>query len=242
MPEPLRIEHLGASGLRVRWSDGATLALDPPEVVQEPVVLTWSEQERTAGVRGGATGELAAHPDLLRWLGRDGTALNAGDAIFGAFHLRTIPYTPIPWATPTEAVRKTLSGLRSPRLAVRRLRYTLRRPADPPLVVEVQHAGTRVLHVGQAIHRFQAELAALQERFFGADVLIAGTDFDDEAAVGAGLAGFGAKVNVIVDAVGAVRRILGLPTRPLSVSLTTAPPGTLLLEVGQAVDIPVTRR
>ena len=242
MAEPLRIEHLGASGLRVRWPDGATLVFDPPEIVSDPVVLTWSEQERTAGVRSGNSTELAAHPDLLRWLGRDGTGLGAGDAIFGRFRLRVRPYGPIPWATPTEALRKTLIGLRSPRLAARRLRYTLRRPADPPLIAEVQHAGMGVLHLGQAVHRFQAELPAIQAHFFGADVLIAGADFDDEAAVGAGLAGFGAKVGVIVDTVGAVRRILGLPTRPLSASLATAPAGTLCLEVGQAVDIPVTPR
>lgn len=242
MPEPLRIEHLGASGLRVRWPDGATLAFDPPDAVSDAVVLTWSEQERTAGVRDGGRGDLAAHPALLAWLCRDGAGLIEGDAILGPFRLRTLPYTPIPWATPTEALRKILSGLRSPRLAFRRLRYTLRRPADPPLIVEVAHAGVRVLHLGQAIHRFQEELPALQAHFQGADLVLAGADFDDEAAVGAGLAGFGGRANVIVDTVGAIRRTLGLPTRSLSVSLATAPAGTRLLEIGGSVDIPVTSR
>ncbi len=242
MPDRLRVEHLGYSGLRVRWPDGAALVFDPPEVVSEPVVLTWSEQERTAGVRAGAGGDVAAHPELLRWLRRDGVGLSGGDAIVGPFHLRTMPYTPIPWATPIEALRKTLSGLRSPRLAARRLSYTLRRPADPPLIVEVEHAGLRLLHLGQAVHRFQGELPVLHEHFYGPEVLIAGADFDDEAAVGAGLGGFAAKTCLIVDTVGSVRRLLGLPTRSLSTSLLTAPPGTLLLEVGQRVDFPVTRR
>lgn len=242
MPERLRVEHLGASGLRVRWPDGATLVFDPPEPVSEAVVLTWSEQERTAGVRAGGGGDVAAHPTLLRWLRRDGVGLDGGDAIVGPFHLRSRPYTPIPWATPIEALRKSLSGLRSPRLAATRLRYTLRRPADPPLVVEVEHAGLRVVHAGQAIHRFQGELSALQQHFHGPEVLLAGADFDDEAAVGAGLAGFGAHTCVIVDTVGTVRRLLGLPTRALATSLATAPPGTRLLEVGQSVDIAVTRR
>ncbi|GDX82668.1 hypothetical protein LBMAG42_44790 [Deltaproteobacteria bacterium] len=246
MPDALRVEHLGASGLRVRWPDGATLCFDPPEPVLDALVLTWSEQERTAGVRGGAAGDVAAHPDLLRWLRRDGTGLGSGegtgDAIFGAFRLRAMPYTPIPWATPIEALRKTLSGLHSPRLAARRLKYTLRRPSDPPLIVEVEHAGIRVAHMGQAIHRFQRELPALQAHFQGADLVLAGADFDDEAAVGAGLAGFRGRTNVIVDTVGAIRRTLGLPTRSLRVSLATAPPGTRLLEIGEGVDIPVTPR
>ena len=231
-----RLDHLGESGLLATWDD-ACLAFDPPVPLGHPAVLTWSEQERVAGSRAPGH-DLAAHPALLRFLGREGTALQPGSShTFHAVRLRVAAYDPIPYAVPAEAVRKTLSALRDPRLAYRRLRHTLRRPGDPPLIVEASHGGVRLLHLGQSLHRF-AHVEALAREFGGAEVVVAGTDFEDEAATGRLLHAFGGRANVVADLVGTVRARLGLPNRDLATVLTTAPPGTRLLRPGQHIEWP----
>lgn len=228
------LEHLGESGLRLELG-GASLSFDPPRPAEGPVVLTWSEQERVMGARS-SHGPLAAHPDNLRFTRREGVALVPGEAVaLGPFSLRAFAYAPIPYAVPAEAVRKTLSALRSPGLAYRRLRHTLRRPGDPPLIVEVTIGTTRVVHLGQSLHRF-ADVTALAAELEGADLAICGTDFEDELATGRLLHAFRARDNVVADLVGTVRQRLGLPVRPLALTLREAPPGTRLLRPGERLE------
>ncbi len=231
----MRLDHLGYSGLRLTWPGGATVAVDPPAQVEGPVVLTWSEPERTRGARLGA-GHVAAHPALLAALGIRGVHLGSGTALLDGFALRAAAYRPIPYAVPAEAIRKARTALLRPRLAASRLWNTLRRPHDPPMVVELAHEGVRVLLLGQSLHRF-ADARQLAEQFVGADVAVAGTDFEDEEATGRLLAQFAARHNVLADLVGEVRRELGLPVRPLTASLGTAPPGTRALEPGQSLSL-----
>ncbi len=225
------LEHLGESGLRL--SLGAeVLCFDPPRPVEGPVVLTWSEQERVSGARV-SPGPLAGHPDNLRFIQREGAALVPGQSTnLGPFTVRTFAYAPIPYAVPAEAVRKTLSAMRSPSLAYRRLRHTLRRPGDPPLVVELTLGTTRAVHLGQSLHRF-ADVTTLAAELEGADLAICGTDFEDELATGRLLHAFRARQNVVADLVGTVRQRLGLPTRPLALTLREAPQGTHLLRPGE---------
>lgn len=236
-PESLRLRHLGSSGLRIAWGergDGSCVVdIDPPEVASGRAIITWSETERVAGARPGM---LAAAP-VLSWLGMEGIALDtaAPGVGYAGFDVSAIAFTPIPWATPTEAVRKGLIGLRSPGLAVRRLSRTLRRPADPPLALLLSRGGFRIALLGQALHRFQkaSEIERLVRFFGGADVLVAGTDFDDEAATAALMERFGAGELVLADLIGPVRRALGLPTRPLDAH---AHPRARLLREGGEVE------
>lgn len=235
----VRVEHLGMSGLRLAWG-GASLVVDPPAVVGGPTLITWSETDRVAGVRAGGGDPIAAAPGVLRWLGREGTALEEGrDVEFAGFTLRATSFRPIPYAVPAEAVRKTLSALRSPVKAAGRLVRLAGRPKDLPLVVEVERAGVRVLLAQQALHRFVDDAARdrLVARHRAPDVLIAGTDYEDELATGTLMGAFGAGVCVLADLIGPVRRYLGLPVRPLETTLATAPPGTRLLHAGDIVDL-----
>ena len=108
----LALRHLGWSGLELRIGAGL-LAIDPPSPVHLPAVLTWTEQERVAGAREGR-GPLVADGRVLNWLGRSGTALREGAAVeVEGFSVLARAYTPIPYATPKEAVRKARSALRS---------------------------------------------------------------------------------------------------------------------------------
>lgn len=224
--EPLLLTHLGESGLRLQ-SGPWTLFVDPPDPVKGPALITWSETERLRGLR--PENPVIAHPTLVDWLGRGERLVEGGEVAFAGMLFQGCAYQPIPWATPIEAARKTWSGLRHPLQAAQRLRRTLRRPADPPMVVQVQLGAWRVLLAGQSLHRFAPELpATLSARFSMANVVIAGTDFDDEAATGRGFAAFGGQ-RVLVDLIGEVRERLLLPPPRIAHTVGVAPPGTLLL-------------
>lgn len=234
----IRLRHLGWSGVAVEI-EGDVLLVDPPEPAgpEVPVMVTWTEQERVRGARGSA-GPLAAAPEVLRWLGRDGAAFAPEGVRLGAFTLHTRPFTPIPYATAPEALRKARSALRSPRLALGRLRATAGRPPSPPHVVRIEHPGGRVFVAGQALHRFvsEAEGAALLAWAGEVDVAVAGPDYDDEAACGHLLGRLHARSFVVADLTGPIRRHLGLPVRPLEHTLAAAPPGARLLTPGGSLE------
>jgi hypothetical protein len=228
------------SGLRLVL-DGDAVRIDPPSAGPEPAVVTWSEAERVAGA---GSGRVMALPAVLRWLGREGVALDPARAVrFGGLQVAARPFRPIPYATAPEAARKTLIALRRPRLATRRLVHALRRPGDPPLAIRLEWRGVRIGLCQQALHRFvdADEAASLRSFFDGCDLAVASPDFEDEAACGRLLAALGATWSVLVDSIGPVRRMLGLPTRPLSASLPWAPAGTLLLEDGEQLTLPLGR-
>ena len=93
--------------------------------------------------------------------------------------------------------------------------------------------------LGQALHRFLApsERDALVSWAAAADVLIAGTDYDDEQATGTLLHAFDARICVVADLTGAIRRKLGLPVRPLRVAAAASPPGTRKIGPGDTLRI-----
>lgn len=195
-------------------------------------MLTWSENERVAGVRAAQPPLLAADSELLAWLERRGVALPDGaEVVLGGIKVRARGYKPIPWATPQEAVRKVWSAVRNPALARERMRFTRKRPSDPPYALRLTLDGWTVAYLHQALHRFQDERALKQilRLADGADVVIAGTDYDDEKATAAALAHVGAPHLVLVDVVGPVRRKLGLPVRDLEVCRAAAPERTVCL-------------
>ncbi|MDP2304701.1 MAG: hypothetical protein Q8P18_01570 [Pseudomonadota bacterium] len=237
----LGLQHLGQSGLRLRMG-GGTLAVDAPTAVDTPLVVTWTERERVAGALAGK-GALAAAPRVLGWLGRAGTVIGEGwPTSFHGFLLRARPFTPIPYATAPEALRKVWSAVRAPPRAIGRVVFTLGRPETPPLALTIEREGCRVALISQALHRFLRphDLAALAGWAGHLDLVVAGTDYDDEAATGAMIGAFDARVRVIADLTGSIRRTLGLPVRPLSVALAAAPPGTRLLEAGDGLEVEAT--
>lgn len=233
----IEVQHLGESGLLVRIGEHR-LAVDPPRPTGLPQALTWSEVERLAG--SGGPGPLAAPPEILRFIGRDGVRLLDGVQVqLGGFALLPSAFPPIPYAVPAEAVRKTLSALRNPRLAWQRLDHARKRPDGPPLVLELRAEGKRVVLLQQALHRFTPEpvLERLVQRHGGADLLVAGTDYEDERATGRLMGRFGAGLCVVADLIGPVRRRLGLPVRGLELTVEVAPAGTVGLREGEGVRV-----
>lgn len=227
------LRHLGFSGLALTV-DGATLYVDPPHAGEGPAVITWTERERISGVQQGEY-KVAGHPAVLDWQRVGGVPLAPdGRVEFAGFSLRCTPFTPIPYATPPEALRKLRSAVISPRRAVERVRFALDRPRVLPLVLSVERAGVHVLLLSQALHRFSGDHFVDQLAVWAgsADLIVAGTDYDDEAATGQLLGRFKGKERVIADLTGPIRRLLGLPVRPLSLALASAPVGTSALPEG----------
>lgn len=225
----IELTHTGYSGLRLTIGEEC-LHIDPHEEVDGDVAITWTERERVLGVSNACS--LAASPEVLGWLDAKGVPLRAGrNATLGGLTIRALPYKPIPYATPAEAVRKTLSAIRDPRRAADRLSFLATRPRTKPIALVVEAGGRRVALLGQSLHRFTTEerVAELIEFVGEVDLLVAGTDFDDEATTGVLIGSFNAANFVIADLVGTVRRELNLPTRPLETCLNTAPEGTALL-------------
>ena len=231
MTTSLNLSHLGMSGLRLVHR-GQALAIDPPASAPEPAILTWSEAER---VSGKDRRRIAALPGVLAWLGGGGIPLDLEKTVIVAeIEVATLAYRPIPYATPPEALRKTLIGLRRPRFTAQRLAHTLRRPKDQPVALRLHWGPWRIALMQQALHRFvdEAELARLQAFTAGCDLAVASPDYEDEAACGRLLGELGTPLRVLTDSIGPVRRMLGLPTRALESSLESAPSGTLLLQEG----------
>ena len=227
------------SGLQVAWG-GTAVAFDPPTPARLPTILTWSETDRVAGVRAAGSGPLAASPAVLRWLEKVGAGLEEGRPIsFSGFNIRVTGYRPIPYATAAEALRKTKSALRRPSFAARRLAATIGRPKSLPLIVELERQGIRLIHLGQSLHRFVPEdaLQHILSRHGTANVVVAGSDYDDEVATGRLLNRFQAEVHIIADLIGPVRRALGLPMRPPEACLGSAPAGTRILHAGATMTL-----
>ncbi len=232
----IQLDHMGMSGLRLCW-EGHRICVDPPQRGPEPAVVTWNEAERLTGLTGR---EVAGHPRLLSWLQCAGTALRPGTSVtLAGIRVHAASFAPIPYAVPLEAWRKTCIAVSRPLFAARRLRHTLGVPRVPPVALRLEASGLTIALCQQSLHRFVAPAAAdrLRRFFAGADVALASPDFEDEAACAELLGSLEVRHTVLVDSIGPVRRMLGLPTRPLATAQHLAPAHTRLLEEGARLTI-----
>ncbi len=211
--------------------EGAPLVFDPPPRAALPpgspaadpeavALITWQDLGRVAGTRraaaAGARPRVVAAPEVARWLGdvRPETA-----EVIEGVRVEALPYTPIPWATPTEALRKLTAALRHPLRAGGRVARRLHRPAAPPRAYQLTFPDrTRLVHLGCALHANTdpAWLDEARARFGGADWMLAGVDYEDEAAVLELLPSFRPRLLLLTDLINAERASLGLPTRLLT--------------------------
>jgi hypothetical protein len=220
-PTSLRIVHTGCAGLRLELGSGAVLVIDPAEDPGpvDAIALTWNEAERLQGaveaVGSGRQPTVAARPEIQDWLRRHGALLShpLGHPLAG-LHIEAESYTPVPYATPAEALRKARSGLVDPLRAARRLATRARLPAAPPLVLRATLPDGRALvHLNCALHRDTPApwLDDLAQRWAGADWLLASWDYGEGRAFAERVEAFGAERLLITDLVGQVRQRLGLP-------------------------------
>lgn len=227
-PWALRIQHEGFLSLRLE-RPGRTLRFDPCEPVEDGdiVVLTWTFPEQVDATRqavsDGLRPTVLATRPILDWLAKrgavDGHDLSAGPVSIDGMRLQAFPYTPIPYANRPEAVRKVGSALRNPGRAIGRLARHLDEARTTPVAVEVDLGDSgRLLHLNLALHGGTpaAWLSEMQERAHGLRWLLAGVDYDEEAAFVEALVGFPAEHVLVADLVSEIRRKIGLPTRLLT--------------------------
>ena len=216
----LRLSHDGAAALRVEHA-GGTLRFDPLVAPEEGeiCVLTWNETERLQGVleavKAGRRPIVMAQESILAWLGgfgevegREPTGENGGLTIGSA------GYTPVPYATPAEGLRKLKSALTNPVRAVSRLRKRAQLPDCEPSIFQLQlPTGERLLHLNCSLHRWtdSAWLEEQAERFGKADWTIVGVDYEECDAVCELIGYFSPQTLLVTDLVNDVRTRLGLP-------------------------------
>jgi len=220
----LRLTHLGHAAIRVE-GPGRGLCFDPVDPPGEACALiTAAHAERLAGAaaaaRAGDRPRVVAGSALIDWLGGRGPidALPPPREVEGV-RVEATPYAEIPWVTPREGVLKAASALRAPWAAGRRLIARAGLPPAPALAYALTLPdGARLVHIGCALHRGcdPAWLADAQAALGGADWLIAGVDWGEEAAVLEMLPGFRPKLALLADLVGDARREMGMPTRLLT--------------------------
>lgn len=224
-PWRLRIEHEGARSLRLDRR-GRRVRIDPiaPPERGEIVVLTgsWPEQvdATMAAVAAGVRPTVVASEAILAWLGEAGELDGHADgASIDGVELRLSPYTPIPYATPKEAVYKVKSALLRPGRAAARLLKRARRPSSAPQVLSLRLAdGGHFVHLGCALHDGTPAdwLSAAVEAYQGADWLVLGVDHGHGDAVLQAVSEFGARYVLFTDLLAEVRQSLGLPTELLT--------------------------
>ncbi len=228
-PSPtLRIAHTGCSGLRLELGSGATFAVDPatdPGPV-DAIIVTWNERERLQGaveaVRSGRRPRVVARPAILAWLARHGAvdAVEPDTAVAGV-GIEAETYQPVPYATPTEALRKIRSGVLGPVRAGRRLATRARLPSAEPVVLRLTLPdSSRLLHLNCALHRGtpDAWLSRMARDWGGASWLLVSWDYEEDAAFEERIPAFDTRCLVLTDLVNEVRTAIGLPrvTRTLT--------------------------
>ncbi|RME24025.1 MAG: hypothetical protein D6798_12250 [Deltaproteobacteria bacterium] len=219
----LRIVHEGLLSLRLE-RPGRTIRFNPrhPPDDDDIVVLDWNWSEHLRAteqaVASGRRFDAVAPEPVRRWLTDLGLAagrVHPSGAVIDGVMVEQQPYQPIPWATPIEGVRKFRSALVRPGRAVRRLASHRGLPRCEPQVTALGFAdGARLLHANLSLHRGTPDdwLAALARQRGGADWLLVGCDFEEDAAVAARVPRLSAATIVVVDLVNEVRRSIGMPT------------------------------
>jgi hypothetical protein len=218
-PWTLRLVHEGHSSIRVERA-GRWFRFDPyePPDPDHQSILTWNEAERAQGlltaVREAKTPRVVAHPDLLGWLQSLGPVHPGGDEIEGV-RVEMLEYEPVPYATPSEFVRKTRAALLSPGMAARRLYKRASLPKAQPVIVQLTFPdGRRLLHLNCSLHQWTPAdwLDEAVARFGGADWILVGVDYEEDEAVFERIQAFGGKQVLLTDLLNDARQAIGLPT------------------------------
>lgn len=229
-PWRLRLAHEGQLSLRLE-REGRFVRFDPMYApgTDDIVLLTWNWPEHLDGtalaVQAGARPTVLGSPEVLDWLGSKGEVEALTGPPEGFTHvvdgveIEAFAYTPIPYATPGEAVRKVQAGMLRPGTAVRRLVKRARAPKAAPLVFKLTFAdGSTLVHLNHALH--SGTPAAWLERAVaelgGADWLVAGVDFEEHEAFVDLIGRFAPKMLLVTTLAGEVRRSVGMPVRLLT--------------------------
>jgi len=224
-PWRLRLAHEGDLSLRLERR-GRSIRFDPREApaAHDIVILTWNWPEHldatAAAVASGTNPTVVAARPTLDWLASKGSVQGHDQEVeLDGVKIRIRGYTPIPFATAPEAVRKVGAGLKSPAQAAKRLLRRARAPRSEPLVVELTFPdGSRLVHLNHALHGDTPPgwLDQAVDDFRGADWLVSGVDFEEYEAFASRIGRFEPKMLLVTALSGEVRRAVGMPTKLLT--------------------------
>ncbi len=223
----LRVVHEGLLSLCLERR-GRPVRFNPrhPPAAGDIVVLDWCWPEHLRAAQAAAAAgqrfDVVAPEAVGRWLvdqGLPADRVHGSGCRIDGVSFDQQPYQPIPWATPIEGVRKLRSAVVQPARAARRLASHRGLPSCAPQVTALRLAdGGRLLHLNLSLHRGTPDdwLSRLADAQGGADWVLVGCDFEEDAAIAARLPRLAARTILVVDLVGEVRRAIGMPTALLT--------------------------
>lgn len=222
-PWRLKLIHDGHRCIRVERK-GRFFSFEPQEAFHEVGLLLGGEEERLRGLYATARnggGEVAL-PDFLREkLGEiGGIEMHGFPAEVDGVKLEAFSYMPQLQPDRDSGVLRMRQAMRHPRKTARRLMEGEEsRESGEACVLQLTFPdGSRLLHLDLSLHNETPKewVAAAQERFGGAEWIICGVEFGQDAAVLEHLPGFGDGIYMIADLVNEERSQKGMPTNLLT--------------------------
>ena len=222
----LRLEHCGFSHVRMDWVNG-TVHFSPIRAVggDDVVVLLGGWPEQLSGVLEHLENKRYCHVVaprvLLDWLKEQGWPLEKLHDRWelDGFIVELETYSPIPWLTLGEAVRKGLSSFRNPIAPLVRLRAHLQSPVVKPQMAWVTFpSGKQLAHLNCSIHKRQSSawLNSLVERASQQTWVLVGADYEEYETCFEAMSQIQAEHVLLTDLVGDYRRQAGLPSSLLT--------------------------
>lgn len=222
----LRLEHLGFSHIRMDWTSG-TVHFNPITSVDSDDVCVvlggWPEQ--IAGMLEHLSSRVFCHvvaPQVLNdWLVEQGWPQEKLHTRWeqDGLLIDLEAYTPIPWMTVKEALRKGISTLRNPVAPLLRLRAHLANPIVKPHMAWITFpSGKQLAHLNCVFHQRQEPnwLNHVIQRASESTWVLVGADYEEYEACFQSMSRIQSEHVLLTDLVGDYRRQAGLPSALLT--------------------------
>lgn len=223
-PWRLKLVHEGFRCIRVE-RPGRFLSFEPEEAFHEVGLFLGGDEERLRGLHATANnggGEVLLPEFLQKQLGEmGGIEMHAYPTELDGIKFDSMTYQPQMQPDRESGVLRMRQAMRNPRKTARRLMEggeESRTVGQASILQLTFPDGGRLLHLDLSLHNDVdlKWLAEAQSKFDGADWVICGVEFGQDAAVLEHLSGFNAEIHMIADLVNEERVQRGLPTNLLT--------------------------
>ena len=222
-PWRLKLIHDGRRFIRVERK-GRFFGFDPDAAFHEVGLILGQSEDRIRGVlrtadNGG--GEVVVAASLEEQVGTlGGLLVHTWPTEVDGVSFESMEYPCLTQPDRDSGVLRMRQAFKAPRKTARRLMETGRSQSDErAMIVQLTLPdGGRLLHLDLCLHQdIDPEwIQEAQRRFFGADWVICGVEYGQDAVVLEHLKGFGGKINLLTDLVNDERSEQGLPTNLLT--------------------------
>jgi hypothetical protein len=228
-PWRLKLVHEGHRFIRVERR-GRFFAFEPNAAFHEVGLILGDSEARLRGLKAthaNGVGEVVVSPELQSTLAEmSGLSVHACPAEVDGCQFESMAYVPHSQPDRQSGVLRMRRAFKSPRKAARRMMDSGDTPlagSEAAILQITLPDGGRLLHLDLCLHE-EADLSWIktaQARFKGADWVICGVEYGQDAAVLQHLAGFEGQINLITDLVNEERSEQGLSFNILTPTVDT---------------------